>query len=132
MIKFVNKNINPKGKKTGDCVVRALALATDREYLDVYSELFYLSIKSGYILSDKRVVERFLLNHGFVKHKQPKKNKRKYRVAELDELCSDKVIVVSCAHHLTVVIEGVLTDIWDCRGKCISNYYTKGETKNEK
>ncbi|MBR2967853.1 MAG: hypothetical protein IKC35_03640 [Clostridia bacterium] len=121
----MKKNINPKGKKTGDCVVRALALATGREYLDVYSELFYISIKSGYIINDKRVEEKFLANHGFIKHKQPKKpNGKKYLVGEIDKLTNDDVIVISCAHHLTVALSGTIVDTWDCRGKCISNYFT--------
>lgn len=125
MIKYESKNVNPKGKKTGDCVVRALSLALGRDYLDVYKELFEISVQTGYIVNDKHVEEKFMARHGFVKHKQPKKSTgKKYLVGEIDKLCKDKVIVISCAHHLTVVLGGVLTDCWDCRGKCISNYYT--------
>ncbi len=125
MIGYENRNVNPKGKKTGDCVVRALSVALKRDYLDVYAELFDISVNTGYIVNDKRVEEKFLARHGFVKHKQPKKpSGKKYTIAELDKLCKNDVIVVSCARHLTVVIDGVLIDNWDCRGKCISNYYT--------
>ncbi len=125
MIDFEKKNINPLGKKTGDCVVRALALALDRDYVDVYKELFDISLGTGFIVNDKHVEEKFMARHGFVKHKQPKKpNGEKYLIAEIDKLCRDRVIVISCAHHLTVVIGGTLVDSWDCRGKCISNYYT--------
>lgn len=127
MVGYENKNINPKGKKTGDCVVRALALALGRDYVDVYKELFDISLATGYIINDKRVEEKFLASHGFVKHKQPKKpSGKKYLIGEIDKLCRDKVIVISCAHHLTVVIGGTLMDSWDCRGKCISNYFTLG------
>ncbi|MCH5163566.1 MAG: hypothetical protein J1F36_00960 [Clostridiales bacterium] len=127
MIGYENKNINPKGKKTGDCVVRALSLAMGRDYVDVYRELFDISLLTGYIINDKRVEEKFLAKHGFVKHKQPKKpSGKKYLIGEIDKLCRDKVIVISCAHHLTVVLDGTLIDSWDCRGKCISNYFTLG------
>ena len=127
MIDYECKNVNPKGKKTGDCVVRALSLAMNMDYVEVYKALFELSLKTGYIVNDKRVEEKFLAQCGFVKHKQPKKpSGKKYLVGEFDKLCREIVIVVSCAHHLTVVLNGVLTDSWDCRGKCISNYYTKG------
>lgn len=125
MVAFELKNVNPKGKKTGDCVVRAIALALRRDYYEVYDELYRLSVKLGFIVNDKRVEEKFLLNCGFTKHKQPKKpNGRKYTIGEVDKLCRDDVIVISCAHHLTVVLNGTLYDTWDCRGKCISNFYT--------
>lgn len=125
MIEYSKFNINPKGKKTGDCVVRAIAVALDRDYVEVYTELFELSLKTGYILNDKRVEEKFLALNGFIKHKQPKKvDGKKYLIGELDRICRKSVVVVSCAHHLTVVKNGVLLDTWDCRGKCISNYYT--------
>ncbi len=125
MVLFELKNLNPKGKKTGDCVVRALALALDRDYYDVYSDLYELSVSLGFIVNDKRVEERYLKSLGFIKHKQPKKpNGKKYLVGEIDRLCRDEVIVISCAHHLTTVRSGVVYDTWDCRSKCISNYYT--------
>lgn len=106
--------------------MRALSLATDRSYEDVYRELFELSLQTGYIVNDKRIEEKFLAKNGFVKHKQPKKpSGKKYIIGEIDKLCRDDVIVVSCAHHLTAIIGGTLVDTWDCRGKCISNFYTR-------
>lgn len=125
MIGYLNKNVNPKGKKTGDCVIRAISLALDKNYEQVYKELFELSLKTGYMINDKRNEEKYIISNGFVKHKQPKKpNGKKYTVGEIDKLCKNPVILVSCARHLTVVLNGMLTDIWDCRAKCISNYYT--------
>ena len=125
MVEFKKVNINPKGKITGDCVVRALAVALNRDYLSVYTELFDISVETGYIINDKRVGEKLLAKNAFTKHKQPKKpNGKKYLVGEIDKLCSDGIIVVTCAHHMTVVSGGVLLDTWDPRGKCISNYFT--------
>ena len=45
MIDFFEFNNNPKGKKTGDCVIRALAQASGKPYLEVYKELFDISCK---------------------------------------------------------------------------------------
>lgn len=127
MIDYLKKNVNPKGKRTGDCVVRALSVALNKDYYLVYKELYELSIEMGYILNEKWVEERYLKLNGFVKHKQPKKpNGKKYRIGEIDMLCREKVIVISCPHHLTVVVDGVLIDSWDCRYRCISNYFTIG------
>lgn len=126
MIKFIEYNNNPKNKKTCDCVVRALALATGRPYVDVYKELFEISLKTGYMLNEKRVEDKFLEQNGFVKHKQPRKSDNtKYTIKEADKICTDRIIIVRCAGHLTCIKDGAVYDLWDCRSKCISNYYTK-------
>ena len=49
MIGFEKRNINPKNRKTPDCVVRALAIATGKAYADVYRELFDVSLERGYV-----------------------------------------------------------------------------------
>ena len=82
-------------------------------------------VKSGYMVNDKRAIEKLLLSYGFIKHKQPiKKTGRKYLVGEIDSLTKENVVVISCAHHLTACVGGSIYDTWDCRGKCISNFYT--------
>lgn len=126
MIKFNLYNNNPKNKKTTDCVVRALTLATGKPYQEVYKELFELSLKTGYFINEKRLEDKFLELNGFVKHKQPKKsNGTKYLIGEIDKICDNPIIIIRCAHHLTCIKNTTLYDLWDCRNKCISNYYTK-------
>lgn len=137
MIGFEKRNVNPKNRKTGDCVIRALTVATGKPYEEVYKELFDISLKTGYILNEKRVEDKLLEKYGFVKHKQPRKSDgRKFTIGEIDGLVSGlyfsnpaPVVVIRCAHHLTVVVGDRLVDTWDCRGKCISNYYTISATK---
>lgn len=125
MVKFINYNANPKGKKTTDCVVRALTKATGKDYKEVYLELVDLSLQTGYFINEKRLEDKFLENNGFVKMKQPKKwDNTKYLAGEIDKLASG-TIIIRVAHHLTCVKDNVLYDIWDCRKKCISNYYIK-------
>ena len=38
-MRFIRYNANPKGWKTGDCVIRAVAAATQQTWDDVYDEL---------------------------------------------------------------------------------------------
>lgn len=128
MIKYVQKNVNPKGKKTADCVIRALTVATGKDYWEVFDELVVLAKKTGLMINEKRLYEKFLDQNGFFKYPQPRKlDNTKYQVGELDEVCkcSNRVIIVTMANHMTVVFKGELIDIWDCRGKTISNYFTK-------
>lgn len=127
MIDFFEFNNNPKGKKTVDCVVRALTQVSGKPYLEVYKELFDISCKKGYMLNDKRCYEKFLEQNGFVKYKQPKRpNGTKYLIEDLDDLCGEEdIVVVSCAHHLTCIYDLTVYDLWDCRKCCVGNYYIK-------
>ena len=123
---FKEFNANPKNRKTSDCVVRALTVATGISYKEVYTELFNISLESGYMLNEKRVEDKFMERHGFVKYKQPRKNDNtKYTINEIRLLSNAPVIVIRCAGHLTVVKNGVLIDTWNCGYKSISNYYVK-------
>lgn len=127
MISYRNENINFKNKKTGDCVVRALSKASGKDYKQVAQELFDLYMKYGYMMNDKHTYEKWLETNGFIKYKQPRwDDGSKYLVGEIESLirAKDKV-VISCANHLTCVYENELIDLWDCRGKCIGNYWVK-------
>lgn len=127
MIEFYKQNINPKNKRTGDCVIRALAGASGKPYKQVAQELFDLWMQTGYCFNDKHTYEKWLEQNGFVKMKQPRKwDNTKYLVSEIDELIgSEDVVVISVANHLTYVEDDAVFDLWDCRKKTIGNYYIK-------
>lgn len=129
MIKYLEKNVNPRNKKTTDCVIRALTEATGKDYFQVLDELVALVKKTGWFMNEKRLEDKFLEQNGFVKYKQPKKwDNTKYLIKEIDSLIpniSRKKVIIRCAHHLTCVSNGQLVDIWDCRNKTINNYYIK-------
>ena len=126
MIQYREYNANPKSKKTCDCVIRALTVATGLPYYEVYKQLFDISVETGYMLNEKRVEDKFMEKHGFVKYKQPRKSDNtKYKICEIDKVCNAKVIIIRCANHLTVVKDGVLIDTWNCGYKTINNYYVK-------
>lgn len=126
MVKFENYNANPKGRKTSDCVIRAITCATTKTYNQVLNELVEISIKTGYHIADKKCYEKYLEMLGFVKMKQPRKsNNTKYLIGEVDKVVGKGIALISCAHHLTVVNNCVIYDLWDCRNKSIGNYWVK-------
>src|SRR5690554_611062 len=128
MLKFEKTNINPKNKKALDCVVRALSLASQKDYFQVVDELVEIYKKTGYIINEKKCYEKWLLQNGFEKMKQPRKqDNTKYEVRELDQVIDTYKynIVVSLAGHLTCVTNNTIFDTWNCGRKTIGNYYIK-------
>lgn len=131
MIDFQYVNVNPKGRKTGDCSTRALVGVLGITYEQALKMQCQEAIKSCYGITDKQVIERVLKKFGFVKMKQPRKEDgKKYTVGELDEILTKKQleegVLVTVARHHTCIKNGCVQDIWDCRGKTVGNYYVKG------
>lgn len=131
MIDFQYVNVNPKGRKTGDCSTRALVGVIGITYEQALKMQCQEAIKSCYGITDKQVIERVLKKFGFIKMKQPRKEDgKKYTVGELDEILTKRQIeegvLVTVARHHTCIKNGCVQDIWDCRGKTVGNYYIKG------
>lgn len=134
-MKFEKLNVNPKGLKTGDCVVRAISYATNKEWDEVYRDLCVLGVSMKRMPNEKQVYEKYLEKCGWVKHKQPKNIcNTKYTVKDfLDEyMPAGTIFIISVANHLTCarydgMEEYSLIDTWDCSFKCVGNYWTKGE-----
>lgn len=123
-------NTNPKGKITGDCVVRALSLALDQSWIETAQDLFEEMKKTGFMLDDPRVYEKILKKAGWIRKKQPKKsNNTKYTVRELAEILKlNKVnAIIKIPKHLTYFDGNTLLDIWDCSAKYVGVYYIKEE-----
>lgn len=128
-MQYVKTNLNPTGKEVGDCVVRAIQLATKQNWTTVYVDLCELGKTLYRMPNDKKVYALYLAQHGFEKAKQPKKADGKmFTVAELIDYIHpepNEPIVISTNKHLTVVVGYELHDIWDCRGRFVRGYWTK-------
>jgi len=132
MLKYNEFNLNPKGHKTGDCCVRAIAGATGISYEEVIDRCAYWAKKKCYGITDKQIVELVLKDLGWVKMKQPRKiDGTKYTVGEMDQILTPKQIqygvLVTIANHHTCIVDGYVQDIWDCRYKSVGNYYIHKE-----
>lgn len=131
-MKFIEFNINPKNKRTKDCVIRAIATATNKTWEAVYRELTELGIKKGLILNDRNNWKAYLKNLGYEKQNMPRREDRtRYTLEEFcDEIAEDnQIYIVKVANHLTVVKEKNLYDTWNCSRKSVGNYWIIGSSK---
>jgi len=115
-------NQHPKGKKIGDCVVRAISTAENKKWIDVYKSLCEIGGELLEMPNSKKVYETYLERNGWKKFPMPKLWGKRIRL--MDFLIDDTVIV-SVAKHLTVCEDNTVIDTWDCRNKCLGNYYLK-------
>lgn len=125
-MEFVNYNNNPKQKRTNDCVIRALSLGLNKSWEDVYKDLTNLGIKKGLMPNDRNNWKQYLKDFGYKMEKMPKKlNGKRYTVEEfINELAYNKqTYIIKIANHLTVVKDKKLYDTWNCKNKCVGNYW---------
>lgn len=130
MLDYLEFNVNPKGRKTGDCAVRALVGTLNISYNEAIDRCAYWAKKKCYGITDKQTMELVLKEFGYIKMKQPRKSDNtKYLVGEMDRLLNKKDlqrgVLVTIANHHTCITNGVVQDIWDCRRKAVGNYYVK-------
>jgi hypothetical protein len=101
-----------KKDRIGDCVVRALAIATKEDYQEVRKELWQTSFQIGDMPNGDATWKLFLEKRGFVKVKKIKG----YCLGQYP-INQNEVHVVQLANHLVCLDDGLVRDIWDCRHK---------------
>ena len=131
MLKVNLVNVNPKGRKTGDCSTRALVGTLGISYDEALKLQMKWSLKTYYDPTSKQVMEKVLQEFGYIKMKQPRKaDGKKYTVGEMDKLLTDKQmqegVLITVANHHTCITGGMIQDIWNCSTKSVGNYYVKG------
>jgi len=117
-MKFNKINTNPLNNKTGDCVIRAISTALKKGWKCVYIDLFNLGIENALMLSDIKVIKKYLSDYEHQTCKAIKGKPRK-KVKDFD----NGTYILSIANHLTCVIDNELIDAWDCREKCVYRYW---------
>ena len=130
MLKFKKLNMNPKGRKTGDCSTRAIAYALGITWEEALRLQYEESIKTKYDVTSRQIMERVLGKFGYVKMKQPRtEDNLKYTIYSLDQYLTKKErenkIVCNVANHYVVVDNDEYVDTWDSGCKCCGNYYMK-------
>lgn len=123
-MKFIKSNPHPTGKKIGDCVVRALAIANNKKWIEVYRELCEIGQELKDMPNSKSVYEKYLVNHGWKKQAMPKNNGRRIKLCDWAD-AQDGLFIASVVKHLTVVEDHTLLDTWNCGNKCVGNYFVK-------
>ncbi len=119
-------NANPKDRRTDDCVIRAIALATEQSWDDVLVGLTKCALENKYMISCPECYGKYLKKLGWVKQKQPvKRNNKKYRACEFAKKFNGVAIAHVGTQHIACIKENEVWDIWDSSDGVIGNYWVK-------
>lgn len=115
-----------KATDVGDCVTRAIAIATGRDYKEVYNELAKLlgyTPRNG--VSSKHV-KKVMQHFGGVWTATMQVGSGCKTHLNENELPTNGRYVLSLSKHCTAIVDGVLNDTYDCSrdGKrCVYGYW---------
>jgi len=111
---FQEFNAHPKGIKTGDCVVRAIATASNKDYLECRRELNQAKRELGYSsYKDTKFLYDYLKDNPRLIFK-PGKGEPRIKGSDFTELHPKGTYILKMAGHITACIDGVILDTWDC------------------
>lgn len=123
---YIKYNANPIGRRTSDCVIRAISVLTGTSWDRTYIEIF----NWGYFLKDMPSVNNlwssYLRSKGFIRQSLPDNCPDCYTVRQF---CHDYPIgkyMLGTGTHVIAVINGNYYDTWDS-GDEVPIYYWKKE-----
>jgi hypothetical protein len=123
---YVEHNINPKHKKTSDCAVRAVAVATDLSWDKAFEGLTTHAFMLKTVLNDPEAVESFLISIGFkIGHIKVAKGTHRPTVKSFAENNPNVYAVLRVAGHFTCSGRGNYVDTWDCGDYSVYKYWYK-------
>ena len=111
---FQEFNAHPKGIKTTDCVVRAIATATNLDYMECRRKLNQLKRDWGFTsYKDTKFLYKYFEGYPRLIFKAVRGEPR-LKGSDFTVLHPAGTFVLKMAGHVTVCVDGVIVDIWDC------------------
>ena len=120
---FIDKNPNPYGKLVGDCVIRAISIATGMSWDKTYIKLALQGFSMGDMPSSNSVWGAFLQDNGFIKDVC----RWCGSVREFCESHSHGAYILATGSHVIAVIDGNYYDTWDSGDEYPVFYFKKEE-----
>ena len=120
-------NINPCGKHTDDCTVRALSVLLDEDWESVYLQLCLTGLNMCEMPSQKAVIHEFLKKHGYTRHTVPNNKPSVYSVKDFAQDYPNGSYLLATDSHVVPVMYGSYIDNWDSGNEIPLFYWMKGE-----
>ena len=124
-MQFRRYNHNYKNRNCNDSNIRALGLATNKDWCTVYKNLSIYAMNKGLVADDKRVFNSYMKFMGYIAHPVPKISNGKCTVKDFAEFFAekDKTYILKLPHAVTTIKNGDLYDIYDSSSKVVNGYW---------
>lgn len=133
---FEYRNINPKGRLTQDCVIRALSLFTDISYNETLDNLITIYKQTGFHIADPVCFMLYLQKFDCIKTDilfpqtlklydmcNMLKNNDYTQLININNNNCYKILALLDNTHLTYLENNVIIDTWDCSNLNVLSYF---------
>ena len=110
---YIEYNPNPEGKKTDDCVIRAITKATGSDWERVYAELSVQGLKFHDLFEKNYVWMSYLRGKGYHRFTIPNTCPDCYTFADFARDNPVGVFVLGTGTHVATVKDGNIYDSWN-------------------
>ena len=122
---FVKYNNNPVGANAGDCVIRAISLATGDSWEKIYTALCVEGLAYGDMPNANAGWDNYLRSIGFKRNVCPNDCPACYSIADFAAEHSSGVYIAATGRHVVAVIDGSYYDTWDSGSEVPIYFFTK-------
>ena len=123
---YIHYNENPRENwRAGDCVIRAINVATGKSWEEIYTALCAEGFYIGDWGNTNGAWDWYLRSLGFKRYICPNDCPHCYSVADFAKEHKDGVYVLATGNHAVAVINGDYYDAFDSAHYIPIYYYTK-------
>lgn len=119
---WVKVNANPGKRRVGDCVVRAISVATGKPWLRVYDDLYRVGREAFDMPSSNTVWGFYLYRLGFKPFVLPDACPQCLTVKDFCKHFPEGAYIIGTGSHAIAVIDGDYFDTWDS-GSLVPSYF---------
>jgi hypothetical protein len=120
---YIRFNGNPCGKENGDCVIRAISIATGKEWYQVYAGLCVQGRYECGWGNFNEIWSNYLMYLGYSRHGLP--YNPNYTVRDFAAEHPHGTFIIGTGNHAVCVVNGDWVDSWDSGAEIPRYYFVK-------
>ncbi len=123
---YASYNPNPRGRRVGDCVIRAISKATGQDWDATYAGVALKGYELCDMPSSDYVWGEYLKSKGFHRYVVPDNYGADYTVDTFTRDHPKGTYILAISGHVVCVVDGEYYDSWQS-GDCVPLYYWSKE-----
>ena len=124
---YIERNLNPLGKRTGDCVIRSIASVMNEDWDRIYIDLML----EGYAMKDIPTANYlwgdYLRKWGYTRHVIPNTCPKCYTVKDFAKDHQEGRFVLATGTHAVASVDGNYIDSWDSGNEVPVYFWQMGD-----